>query len=53
MEPILGYEKEGLIIGILETLDKVLIEGKAAGDAEQDPPNKDSCRQRKQKGGLP
>lgn len=42
MEPILGYEKEGLIIRILETLDKVLIEGKAAGDGQQDPPNKDS-----------
>lgn len=53
MEPILGNEKEGLIVRILETLDKVLIEGKAAGEGQQDPPNKDAWGQRKQRGGLP
>lgn len=42
MEPILGNEKAGLIVRILETLDKVLIRGKAAGEGQQDPPNKDS-----------
>lgn len=53
MEPILGYEKQGLIIRILETLENVLKRGKAAGDGQQDPPNKDSWGQRKQRGGLP
>lgn len=32
MEPVLGCEKEGLIIRVPETLVKVLREGKAAGD---------------------
>lgn len=53
MEPILGDEKGGLIVRILETLDKVLVEGKAAGEGQQDPPNKDAWGQRKQRGGLP
>lgn len=32
MEPILGYEEEGLIIRALEALENVLVEGKAVGD---------------------
>ena len=32
MEPILGYEEEGLVIRAMEAPEKVLVEGKAVGD---------------------